>query len=147
MLVVAHRDLPEDDLPLHLGVLVGDERIEDHVGDRFHRRREAFLRSIDVIDRAVEGRVGVGGPAAPMDRLGQFPVGEATRALEHHMLEIMGDARTLPTAFVNAAGAHPGLHGAKADARAMGIDDLEPVRQHAALGHGTGDLGEAEAFE
>ena len=112
VLVVAHRDLSQDDLALHLGVGVGDQRVEDHVGDGFHRGLEAFLRGVDVIDRPVEGRVGVRGTAAAMDGVGELAVREPARALEDHVLEVMRDARPFPAAFMDATRADPRLDGA-----------------------------------
>ena len=147
MLVVAHRDLAEDHLALHLGVGVGDQGVEDHVGYGFHRGLEAFLRCVDIVDRTVEGRVGVRGTPAAVDGVGEFPVRETSRALEDHVLEIVRDAGAFPAAFMDATRAHPSLDGAETDSRAVGIDDFEAVGEDPAFGHGAGDLGETQAFE
>ena len=147
VLVVAHGDLAQDDFALHARIGVGDQRIEDHVGDGFHRGLETFLRGVDVIHRPVEGRVGVGRAAAAVDGVGQFTVRETSRALEDHVLQVVRDPGTFPAAFMDAARAHPGLDGAEADTGAVGVDDLESVGEHPTFGHGAGDLGETQAFK
>ena len=147
VLIVAHGDLAQDDFTLHPRVGVGDQRIEDHVGDGFHRGLETFLRGVDVIHRPVEGRVGVGRTAAAVDGVGQLAVRETSGALEHHVLKVVRDPRAFPAALVDAARTHPGLDGAETDARAVGVDDLESVGEHPTFGHGAGDLGETQAFE
>ena len=147
MLVIAHGDLTQDDLALHARVSIGDERIEDHVGDGLHRGLETLLRGVDVIHRPVEGRVGVGRTATAMDGVGELPVREASGALEDHVLQVVGDPRALPAALVDAARPDPGLDGAEADAGAVGVDDLESVGEHPTFGHGAGDLGETQAFK
>ena len=127
VLIVAHRDLAQDDLTFHLRIGIRDERIEDHVGDGFHRGLKTFLRGIDIVDRPVKGRVSIGGAAATMDGVGEFAVREATGTLEDHVLEVMRDPRAFPAPLMDAARADPGLHGAESDSRAMGVDDLESV--------------------
>ena len=147
VLVVAHGDLTQDDLALHARVGVGDQRVEDHVGDGLHRGLETLLRGVDVIHRPVEGRVGVRRTAAAVDGVGQFPVRETSGSLEDHVLQVVRDPGAFPAALMDAARAHPGLDGAEADAGAVGVDDLESVGEHPAFGHRAGDLGETQAFE
>ena len=147
VLVVAHGDFAQDDLPLHLAVGVGNEGVEDHLRQGLHRGLEAFLRSVDVIDRPVKRRIGVGVAARTVHGLGQFSVGKASGTLEDHVLQIVRDPRTFPATFLGAAGAHPSLHRAQTDVRTMDVNDLQAVREDPPFRIRTGDLAEAEAFE
>ena len=92
MLIIAHRDFAQDDFTLHLRVGIRDERIEDHVGDGFHRGLKTFLRRVDVIDRPVERRIGIRRTPAAMDGVGELTVRKATSTLEDHVLEVVRDA-------------------------------------------------------
>ena len=147
MLIVTHRDLAQNDFSLHLRVGIRDERIEDHVGDSFHRGLETFLRGVDVIDRPVERRVSVGGAATAMNGVGELTVREATSSLEDHVLEIMRNPRAFPAPLMDAARADPGLNGAQPDTGTMGVDDLESVGKDPALRQGASNLGETQAFK
>jgi len=82
-----------------------------------------------------------------MDGLRQLTIGETPRTLEDHVLQVMRNARTFPTAFLRAAGPHPRLNRAEADVRAVHVDDLQTVGEHTSFGVRASDLAEAEAFK
>ncbi len=64
-----------------------------------------------MIDGAIKGSVGVEVAAEIVDLLRHGGVAPRGRALEHHVLEEMGNAAAEEFIFVNAAGGDPVLNG------------------------------------
>ena len=112
--------LLEDDLALG-----GDSRlVEDEVGHPVrlerHHRREVLLGDILVVGGDVVGGEGVLVAADRVDHLREFALGMGLRALEHQVLEEMGDTR-FARPLVGGAGLVPDHVGD--DRRAMVGDD------------------------
>ncbi len=108
-IVPPHGELAPDDVHLLVVFLRGNGGIENRVGKNVERRQGMIGRKIDVIDRAVERRVGVEMAAQVLDLLRQLAVAARRRALEHQVLKQVRESRAEPAALVDAAARAPEL--------------------------------------
>ena len=87
----------------------------------------AGVGDVDVINRAVEGGVGVHVTAGFLHFLVDAAAGARGRAFEKHVLQHVRHAGAEPFAFVNAAGHAPGLGGNHRRAVVFADDDGQAV--------------------
>ena len=109
--VEAHVDLAQDDFLLLRHFLRGQRGVQHGVGEQVDGDSGVLRRHVDIVDGAVERRVGVDVAAMRLDGRGDLPAGAAFRALEEHVLEVVREAGAQRPALVDAAGLHPHLHG------------------------------------
>ena len=106
------------------------------VAQDVYRRGRAGIRHVNVIDRAVEARVGVHVTARFLHLLVNAAAGARGGALEEHVFEHMRKAGAEPFALVNAAGHGPRLRGDDRRAVIFAHDDDQAVFER-----GEGDPG------
>ena len=135
-IVLAHVHFAADDLEF-LGQFVRRQRRVLHdVAQNIDRRGRAGVRHVNVIDRAVEARVGVHVTAGFLHLLVNAAAGARGGALEEHVFEHMREAGAEPFALVNAAGHRPRLRGHDRRAVIFAHDDDQAVFER-----GQGDAG------
>ena len=152
--VARHRDLAEDDLALLRNLGGRQRRMEHGVGEHVDRDGGMLARKINVVNGAVERRVGVDVAAVGLHGRRNFPTGAARRALEQHVLDKVRKARAEIFSLVDTAGLDPHLHrcerrraiGFKDQREAVGqdgaLDGLAPKRiEQAEIGSGGRQLG------
>ena len=108
-IIFSHVDFPADDVFFFSEFGVGEGGAGGEVGEDVEGGVEAFAEGIDPVDGAVEGGVGVEVAAAVLDGFGEFAGAAVAGALEDHVFDEVGDAGAAEGAFVDAAGADPGL--------------------------------------
>lgn len=109
--ILIHVHLAQDDLLFFLHLSGRQRRVLHDIAKDINCDLGAGVRDVDVIDRAVERRVGVHVSARVLNFLidaAGFPRG---CSLKEHMLQHMRHARAQPSAFIDAAGFAPGLSG------------------------------------
>ena len=131
--VLRHRDLAQDDVLL-LHALVGRQRrVQHRIREQIDRDRRVFAGQVDVIDRAIEGRVGVDVAAVRLDRRRDVASRAPLGALEQHVLEVMREPGAEVAAFVRAPGFHPHLHRRERGGAIGFQNQREAVRENGAL--------------
>ena len=111
VIVVAHRDLAQDDVAF-AGHLVGRQSAaQHHVGEQIDRDVHVRRGKIDVVDGAVVSGVGVDLPAMRLHGGGNLAAGAALGALEQQVLQIVRQTCAKERPFVLAAGFNPNLNG------------------------------------
>jgi len=111
-------DLFEDDVALELQVARAQHRIPHQVGEDVQRLRQVAVQDARLECRGVTRGVGVERPAPRLERQRDLLRGTALGALEHHVLEQVGNAH-LAAGLVGARAAHPDPHRHRADARSL----------------------------
>ena len=106
-----------------------------------HRLGRAVRRDVDPIYGPVEAGIGIDVAATVLHLLGNFAAFALFRALEEHVLKDMREAGAEPFAFMNAAGAAPGLHAGHGRTAIFLDDDGEAVLQGENLGLAFGQDG------
>ena len=109
-IIQAHVDLAQDNFLLLRDLIGGQGRVQHGVGEEVDGHRGVLSRQIDVIDCAVEGRVGVDVATVRLHGGGYLPAGAAGGALEEHVLKVVRQARAEGPTLVDTAGLHPHLH-------------------------------------
>ena len=124
-------DLLEDHVALGFEVALPEERPPREIGEDLDRERQIGVERMRLVAGIVAAGEGVEAPAPHLELerqlLGRTPLG----ALEHHVLEQMGDAHLL-AALVGARRAYVESRRRRADARQLLGEDDEPVRQRSA---------------
>ena len=103
-LVGVHLDLLENHLALASEIIVGDLRVEIHVGDDVDRLVKILERHMGEIRRRLFARPGVEIAAPPFDGAGDLHRGTFFRPLEKHMLDEVGYPRDLVRLVARAGG-------------------------------------------
>ena len=124
-------DLLEDDVALGLEIALAQQRTADEVGEDLDRERQVRVEHVGLIAGVVAAGEGVEAAAPDLELQRELLGGAALGALEHHVLEQMGDAHLL-AALVGAGRAHLEAGGRRADARQLLGEDDEPVRRRGA---------------
>ena len=84
--------LLEHDGALARQLVLVQQAVLEHVADHVERQRRVFLQDLGVIGGVLARRIGVHMAADRLDLLGDVEGGAGRRALEHHVLDQMGDA-------------------------------------------------------
>ena len=111
VVVLAHRNLAQDDVALPRYLVGGQGAVERHVGEQIDRDLQVRRGQIDVVNGAVVGGVSVDAAAVGLHRRGDLAAHAAGCSLEEQMLEVMREAGAEHRALVLAAGLDPNLHG------------------------------------
>ena len=128
-IIVAHRDLAADHVQFLCQLIGRQRRVLEDVAKDVDGHDRAVIGHIDVIHRAIEGRVGVHVPAGLLHLLINAPGATFLGAFEKHVLENVGEARAHPCAFVDAAGAAPSLRGDDRRGVILAHDDGQTILQ------------------
>ena len=135
-IVMAHIHLAADDIHLLAQLIGGQCGVHHDVAKNVDGDLRARVRHVDVIDRAVEGCVGVHVTAFILHLF----VDDARRAirgaLEEHVFEDVRQSRAEPFAFVDAARRAPRLRGDDWRVVILAHDDGQAVFER-----GQGDAG------
>ena len=108
-IIDAHGHLAEDDF-FFLEQFVGrDGGVHHAVGQNFHRWLPVFRRQVDVVNRLLEGRIGVHVATGAFDRVGDVADTPGGGAFKQHVFEHVGDAGAQVLAFGDTAGPAPRL--------------------------------------
>ena len=99
------------------------------VAQDVNRRARARVRHVNVIDRAVEARVGVHVTAGLLHLLVNPAAGPRRGALEQHVLQHVRQSRAEPAPLVDAARHRPRLRRHHRRAVVLAHDDDEAVVQ------------------
>src|SRR5712692_6297686 len=127
-------DLFEHDVALELQVARAQHRMSHQIGEHVQRLRQVAVQHPGLKRRGVTGGVGVERSAPRLERQRDLLRRTALGALEHHVLEQVGDAH-LGAGLVGARAPHPDPYRHRADAR----DSLRQ-HDHTARRGGLGDL-------
>ena len=114
--VVAHRELLEDDAALGLQLVAVEARGGDHVTDDVDRHREVRVEHAGVVAGVLLARGGVRVAAHRVEGLGDVQGGASPGALEQQVLEEVGGAE-VPVGLVPRADPDPRAHRRRAQAR------------------------------
>ena len=128
--VLPHVDLAQDDVALANHLVGGQRGVQHGISEHIDGDASMLGRDVDVIHRAVEGRVGVEVAAVRLDGQGDFATRAPLGALEQHVFEEMGETRPEQGILVNAAGFHPNLHGSDGGRSIALKQGSEPVGQY-----------------
>ena len=124
-------DLFEDHVPLGLEIALAEQRTAHQIGEDVHRERKVLVEHVGLVAGVVAAGEGVEAAAAHLELERELPGRPPLGALEHHVLEQMGDAHLLGP-LVRAGGAHVDPDGRRADARQPFGEDDQPVRRRGA---------------
>jgi len=127
--VMRHRDLAQNHVALAGDLVGGQCRVQRSVGEQVDRDGDMLRGQVDVVDRAVESRVGVDVAAMRLDRRTDLATGASLRALEQHVFEKVRKARAEVRVFMQAAGLHPYLHRGERGRTVRLHDQREAVRE------------------
>ena len=131
--ILRHRDLAENNVFL-LRRFVGRERgVQYRVGEQVDSDRRVLTGQIDVVNRAVKGRIGIDVAAVRLHRRGNFAAGPARSALEQHVFKIMRQPRAQVGVLVNAPRFHPDLHRSQGSGAIRFEDQRQTIGEDGAL--------------
>ena len=127
-IVLIHFDFFEDDAAL-LGDIAGiEDGMKNEIGEDIHGERKMLIENFDVEADAFLRREGVHVAADGIDLAGDVFGGARLRALEHHVLDEVGDAVPFGI-FVARAGLEPDADRDRADVRHLLGDNGQAIRQ------------------
>jgi len=135
--VGAHAALLHDDLDLLREFLGVDVQVAHAVGFELHHLVQLFLRHLLEIGGVVAAGEGIVAAAGGRDAFVEFAGADTGRALEHHVLEDVGDAGGA-IHLVHAADAVPDHLDRRRGAMVFLDDDAQAVLQRGFVGVGVG---------
>jgi len=91
--IVDLSDFLEDDFPLESKIRVIQARGQHKVGQNIERERDVLIQYPALVGCVLPTGIGVQRPTNCLQRVGDLQSRAALRALEHHVLEEMADAR------------------------------------------------------
>ncbi len=91
--VLPHVNLAQDDVAFANHLVGGQRGVQHGISEHINGHASMLGRDVDVIHRAVEGRVGVKVAAMRLDGQGDFATRAPLGALEQHVFEKMGETR------------------------------------------------------
>ena len=122
-IVFVHLDFFEDDASLARNFFVGEDGVENQVGEDVESGGEVFVEDLDVETDGFFAGKGVEVAADGVDFAGDALRGAGFGSFEDHVLDEVGDAVKFRH-FVTGASAHPDTHSDGADVlHALGEDD------------------------
>ena len=110
-IVAAHGHFLQDDDLLAFPFVFRKRRVHDGIAENLEPHFPVGCRQDNMEDGAIEGGVGVDASAGGIELPGDFACAAGGRALEDHVLDIMGEAGAEVLVFMNGAGAEPELDG------------------------------------
>lgn len=128
-IIHVHVHLAADHVHLLAQFVGGQGGVHHDVAEDVDGNLRAGVWHVDVIDRAVEGGVGVHVAARILHLLVDDARGAVGSALEQHVLQRVRKSGAEPLAFVDGAGAAPSLRRDDGRGAILANDERQPVFQ------------------